>query len=297
MSAVTVPDPTSPVGPATETKAAVRRELLREILRSKAFIIGAALVLFWVVCAIFRDFIIVYDPTDDNAYKQHLRPLTEDYYLGTDRLGRDVFSRVISGARVILEIAPAAVILGTVVGVLLGLIMGYYRGLVDDILGRVIDAVMAIPVILVALLTLVSLGPSTLTVITVIGLLFAPLIARTVRAAVLVERDLDYVRAARLRGERSPYVMLVEILPNVVGPIIVEFTVRLGYAIFTLAGLSFLGFGSQPPSPDWGLMIAEERNFISAGVWWPSIFPAIAIATLVIGVILVADAIQAAFDR
>ncbi len=287
----------APQAPAIDSKKTVRRELLHELLRSKAFLIGSAIVLTWVVCAIFRDFIVTFDPTDDNPFQQHRQPLTDQFLLGTDRLGRDVFSRVVGGARVILLIAPAATIIGTVLGVLLGLVMGYYRGVVDDVLGRLIEALLALPVILVALLALVSIGTGTLIVTFVIGLLFAPVIARTIRAAVLVERDLDYVRAAQLRGERGPYVMLVEILPNVVGPIIVEFTVRLGYAIFTLAGLSFLGFGSQPPSPDWGLMIAEERAVISAGIWWPSIFPAIAIASLVIGVILIADAIQAAFDR
>ncbi len=280
-----------------DTKASVRRELLREIVRSKAFIVGMAIVLFWVVCAILGDFIITFDPTDDNASAQYVHPLTGDYLLGTDRLGRDLFSRVVSGARIILIVAPAATILGTVVGTLVGLLMGYYRGIMDDVVGRIIDALMSLPVILVALLALVSLGPSTPTVILVIGFLFAPLIARTVRAAVLSERDLDYVSAAKLRGERGPYVMLVEILPNVMGPIIVEFTVRLGYAIFTMAGLSFLGFGSQPPSADWGLMIAEERNVVSAGIWWPSIFPALAVASLVVGVNLVADAIQGVVDR
>ena len=294
MSAVSVEPPAAGLD---ETKATVRRERVREVVRSKAFLVGAVVVIFWVVCAIFRDFLVTYSPTDDNPFKQHLRPLTGDYLLGTDRLGRDLFSRTVAGARVILVIAPLATLIGTVVGVVLGLMMGFYRGIVDDILGRLIDALMALPVILVALLALVSLGTSTPTVILAIGFLFAPVIARTVRAAVLSERDLDYVRAASLRGERGWYVMFVEILPNVLAPVIVEFTVRLGYAIFTLAGLSFLGFGSQPPSPDWGLMIAEERNVISAGIWWPSIVPALAIASLVIGVILIADAIQAAFDR
>lgn len=287
----------APLGVADESKAAVRREILREILRSKAFVVGMTIVIVWVVCAIFKDFIVTFDPTDDNPFQQHVRPFTGDYLLGTDRLGRDVFSRLVGGAAVILVIAPAATFIGTVVGVFMGLLMGYYQGRVDDIVGRLIDALIALPVILIALLALVSIGTSTLTVILVIGFLFAPVIARTIRAAVLAERDLDYVRAARLRGESGFYVMFVEILPNVVAPVIVEFTVRLGYAIFTLAGLSFLGFGSQPPSPDWGLMIAEERNVISAGIWWPSIFPAMAIASLVIGVILVADAIQGAFDR
>src|SRR5207302_9600519 len=129
------------------------------------------------------------------------------------------------------------------------------------------------------------LGPSRGTLILVIGAVFTPIVSRTVRAAVLAERQLEYVQAARLRGERAPYVMFVEILPNVMGPIVVEATVRLGYAIFTVAGLTFLGFGVQPPSPDWSLQIKDNYTLLSAGTyWWPVLFPALAIASLIVGV-------------
>ena len=136
--------------------------------------------------------------------------------------------------------------------------MGYFRGIVDESLSRVVEAFFALPIVIIALLALTALGPSNWTVVVVIGLVFTPLIARTVRSAVLSERELEYVSAARLRGERAPYIMFVEILPNILPPIVVEFTVRLGYAIFTVATLSFLGFGIQPPAPDWGLQIAQS---------------------------------------
>jgi peptide/nickel transport system permease protein len=151
--------------------------------------------------------------------------------------------------------------------------------------------------VVVALLVLVALGPSNVTIICVIGLLFAPVIARTVRAAVLQERNMEYVAAARLRNERTSYVLFAEILPNVMGPVLVEFTVRLGYAIFTVATLSFLGFGIQPPAPDWGLQVFEHYGLVSGGYWWPVLFPALAIATLVIGVNMLADGIAQAFER
>jgi peptide/nickel transport system permease protein len=151
--------------------------------------------------------------------------------------------------------------------------------------------------VIVGLLALVSLGPSKLTVIIVIGVVFAPIIARTVRAAVLSERELEYVAAARLRNEGTPYILFGEILPNVLGPIMVEFTVRLGYAIFTIATLSFLGFGIQPPAPDWGLQVFEHYGLISGGFWWPVLFPAMAIATLVVGVNLIADGVTQVFER
>ena len=175
--------------------------------------------------------------------------------------------------------------------------MGYFRGFVDETLSRIVDAFLAIPLIVLAILVITALGPSSWTVIAVIGIVFAPIIARTVRATVLSERELDYVSAARLRGERAPHVMFAEILPNVLPPIIVEFTVRLGYAIFSVATLSFLGFGIQPPSPDWGLQIAENYGLISGNIWWPTLFPAFAIASLAVAVNLIADGIQAVVDR
>nr|MBA2300079.1 ABC transporter permease [Chloroflexota bacterium] len=195
-------------------------------------------------------------------------------------------------ARDVLIVAPLAAILGVTVGSLLGLIMGYYRGLVDDVISRIIEAFLSLPVILVALLTLVVLGSSTLVVVLVVGILFTPIVARTVRSAVIAERDLDYVTSAKLRGESGLFILAREIFPNVRGPIIVELTVRFGYAIFTVATLSFLGVGIQPPSPDWGLSISEEYNNMISGKWWPTLFPALAIASCVVAVNLIADALQ-----
>jgi peptide/nickel transport system permease protein len=276
----------------------VRRELRRQLLRSKTFIVGTVILVFWIVCAAVPSLIATHDPAAQDPASKWIRPFFRDGHLfGTDRFGRDVFSRAIYGAREIMIIAPAAVVLGTIVGIVLGLAMGYFRGPLDDVLSRVIEALMSLPVILVALLALSALDASRLTIILLIGFLFGPIIGRTVRAAVLTERNLDYVRAAELRGERAPYVMFAEILPNVVGPIIVEFTVRLGYAVFTMAGLAFIGFGTQPGSPDWGRTIFEERASLLSDVWWPSLVPALALASLVVAINLIADAIQGLVDR
>ena len=182
-------------------------------------------------------------------------------------------------------------------GTALGLVMGYFRGLVDDVISRFVEAFLALPLVVTALIALIALGHSNLALIVVIGVVFTPLIARTVRSAVLLERELDYVAAARLRGERALYIMFVEILPNVLAPIVVEFTVRLGYAIFTVATLSFLGFGIQPPSPDWGLDISTNYGLVTAGFWWEALFDALAIASLVVAVNLIADSIEGVFDR
>jgi peptide/nickel transport system permease protein len=292
----TVEEVAGALGPPRDDARLARKERLQVLLHSKSFIIGAIIVGFWVLCAIFGKSLVLQDPFASNPLNGLEAPSADNWF-GTDRLGRDVFSRVIVGSRDILIIAPAATLLGTVLGTALGLVTGYFRGVVDDVLSRIIEAVLALPVVLVAIMALVALGPSNLTIIIVVGLVFAPIIARTVRAAVLSERELEYVSAARLRNERAPYILFAEILPNVMGPVIVEFTVRLGYAIFIVATLSFLGVGVQPPSPDWGLQVFDHYGLISGGYWWPVLFPAAAIASLVIGVNLIADGLTQAFER
>ena len=284
------------LGPPRDDARLARKERLQVLVHSKSFIAGAIIVGFWVLCAIFGRAVVLQDPFASSPINGLEAP-SVDYWFGTDRLGRDVFSRVIVGSRDILVVSFAATVLGTILGTALGLVTGYFRGVVDDVLGRVIEAFLALPVVLVGIMALVSLGPSNLTIIVVVGLVFTPIIARTVRAAVLSERELEYVAAARLRDEGTPYILFAEILPNVMGPVLVEFTVRLGYAIFVVATLSFLGVGVQPPAPDWGLQVFDHYGLISGGYWWPVLFPAAAIASLVIGVNLVADGLTQAFER
>ncbi|HEY1383338.1 MAG TPA: ABC transporter permease [Dongiaceae bacterium] len=280
---------------ASPPAASEHRLRLRQIFRSATFLVGLVIVLFWVFCAIFGPLIVPYDPYADDLLNALLPPSAEHWF-GTDQLGRDVFSRVIVGARDILTVAPLATLLSTVAGTALGLAMGYFHGFVDEALSRIVDAVLALPTVIVALLALVALGPSAGTVIFVIGFTFAPILARTVRAGVLAERELDYVAAAQLRREGAFHVMFVEILPNVLPPILVETTVRLGYAIFAVATLSFIGFGIQPPSPDWGLSISSNYGLIGAGYWWTVLFDGMSIASLVVAVNLVADGIQGALS-
>jgi peptide/nickel transport system permease protein len=182
-------------------------------------------------------------------------------------------------------------VLGLLGGITVGLVTGYYRGLVDDVLMRIVDALLAFPLVIIALLVLAVLGHSVLNVVLVIAIVFTPLIARTVRAAVLSEREREYVASARLLGEPGIVIMVREILPNIVGAIVVEATVRLGYAIFTAATLSFLGLGIQQPSPDWGLSISLGRAFLQVAPWMV-LFPALALATLVVSLNFVADGLR-----
>jgi peptide/nickel transport system permease protein len=272
----------------------IARERLRAAAHSVTLITGLAILIVWIVCALFGSAITPFDPYADNLLSTLASP-SAAHWFGTDQLGRDIFSRVIMGARDILIVAPLATLLGTVLGTALGLCIGYLRGPIDDVVSRVIEAIQALPLIIVALMALAAVGTSNATVVLVIGFVFTPLIARTVRAAVLVERDQDYVAAARLRGDGRLSIMFIEILPNVLPIALVEMTVRLGYAIFFVASLSFLGFGIQPPSADWGIAIAENYSLIGS-YWWTVLFDAAATASLVIGVNLVTDGLKSVVD-
>ena len=267
-----------------------RRELYRAILRSRTFLVGAGVVGFWVLDALLWRVIVPQDPQAITASETLKAPNTALWF-GSDNVGRDVVSRVLAGAAAVLTVAPLATLLGVTGGIAVGLVAGYYRGIVDDVVSRLIDALLSFPLIIIAVLVLASLGRDTRNVILVIAVIFIPIVGRTVRSAVLVEREREYVAAARLRGERGPYIMVAEILPNITGPILVETTIRLGYAIFTAATLSFFGLGLQPPSPDWGLTIASQRAFLQVA-WWTVVFPALALATLVVGVNLLADGLR-----
>jgi peptide/nickel transport system permease protein len=290
-------DPGAPMGPEAAAVAVaapaarVPQAWWRLLLRRPTFCVGAGIVLFWVVCAIFGHLFAPYNPLAQQLLNTNAAP-SGAHWFGTDPLGRDVLSRVIVGARDILVITPLATILGTVLGTVLGLAMGYLGGVFDLVAGRIVEAVLALPAFIIAYLFLVGIGASTTTLILVIGCVFAPLIARTVRAAVLAERHLDYLSAARLLGENPLRVMFGEILPNVMPAILVEFTVRLGYAIFAVATLSFLGFGVQPPTPDWGADIAADYIYLISGYWWETLFPALAIASLITAINLITDSIE-----
>lgn len=284
-----------PAAMEQQDRSQTLRDLAVVAASSKTFLAGAAILLFWILVALFWGAIVPYDPQalDPTA---SLAPPSAEHWFGTDNLGRDVFSRVLAGATSVLTVAPLGTALGMLGGIAVGLVTGYYRGRVDDVIMRVVDALLAFPLIIIAVLVLSVLGPSKVNVILVIGVVFTPIVARTVRSAVLSEREREYVAAARLRGESGPYIMISEILPNILSPIAVEATIRLGYAIFTSATLSFLSFGIQEPSPDWGLTISIGRVYLQAAPWMV-LFPALALATLVVAVNLVADGLLQAVEE
>lgn len=283
-------------GPSLAALSTARRSrlgaALRGLLQTPSAAVGLGVVLFWVLCAIFWPLFVPHDPDAQDFTALLARP-SADHPFGADHLGRDVLSRVLAGSREVLLLAPAATLLGLIGGIAVGLSAAYYGGWFDEVLMRVMDAIMAFPFIILALLILAVTGPSARNVIAVIGLGFIPLTGRVVRAAALSVRDLDYVAAARLRGARGIDIMLTEILPNIMGPIVVEATVRVGYAIFAAASLSFLGLGVPPPSANWGAMINETRLYLTVD---PAIVlaPTLAIGSLVVAINLVADGLRRA---
>lgn len=256
---------------------------------------GGGILLLWALVAVFWPFVVPYDPQAVGAGAPYTRP-SGSFWFGTDNLGRDVFSRVLAGARPVLTVAPLAALLGLVLGTITGLMAGYYRGWVDNVAMRVVDAMLGFPLIILAALVLAALGVSVANVIIVIGIAFMPPVARTVRAAVLVEREREYVQAARLRGQRGLSVMYREILPNVRRPLAVEGSVRFGYAVFTSATLSFLGLGLQQPSPDWGLTISVGRQVLEVAPWIV-LFPVAALASLVVAVTLMGEGLRTVLEE
>jgi peptide/nickel transport system permease protein len=265
-------------------------ESVSVITRSRVAMIGLALVLFWVLIAIFAPLIAPHDPLVQDSKAINQGP-SAAHPMGTDKLGRDVMSRLIFGARTILLLAPISVLAAVIVGMFLGLLGGYFGGWIDEIVMRILDAIMAFPTILLYLIIISAIGPSALNVVVAITFVGAPGVARLVRSLALDIRTRDYIRAAETRGENPFYIMFVEILPNARGPLIIDSMLRVGYAIFAIGTLGFLGLGLPPPTPDWGGMINEARRYIwtnPLGVLWP----ALAISSLVVGLNLFADGLR-----
>ncbi len=274
-----------------------RQERVRLLLRKPSFILGALILLFWTASALVPGLIAPKDPSEQDLLGKLQEPSAK-YWWGTDSLGRDVFSRVIVGARVILFVAVGATVIAAIFGTIVGLAAGYFKGKVDEVIMRTADVLSSIPTIVLALLITSTVdSKSMLIVMMVIAVVFTPIIARTVRSVVLGESELDYVAAARLRTEKTPHILFSEILPNVLPALAVEFTVRLGYAIFAMATLSFLGAGAGPDSPDWGTQVATHYKYLNGLNWSATVFPAAAIASLALAVNLVQDALSEVFER
>lgn len=249
--------------------------------------IGGGLVLFWLVMAVFAPILAPHPPNANNMAALAYPFPTAKHWLGTDHLGRDILSRLMWGARTVLLVAPIAVLGAAAIGSLLGLMAGYYRGWVDGVISRVGDIILSFPVIILYMIILAKFGSSATNIIVVIAITKAPIIARIVRGITLELRERDYVMAAKMRGESSPYIMFCEILPNARGPLIVDFCLRLGYTTIIIGVLGFLRIGLPPPDPDWGGMVKDTYGMMLV---WPhmSLIPCAAVSSLVIGFNLLA---------
>lgn len=266
----------------------------RRLRRQPVGLAGTVVFVLFLLMAIFGPLLAPYGYADQNV-AERLQPPSAAHFFGTDNFGRDVFSRVLVGAREVFYLGGIGTILAAIIGTSLGLIAGYAGRLWDEGIMRLLDVLLAFPALLLAMVLLATTGASDLNLILVITVVYVPLFARIARSMVLDLRTREFVEAARLRGETRTYILFREMLPNAVPPLIVEGSVRFAYSIFLVASLGFLGLGVPPPSPDWGLQVNEARTFFDVAPWM-LLFPAGAIALLVIGTSLMADGLRYVFS-
>jgi peptide/nickel transport system permease protein len=266
----------------------------RRFLRSGTGLAGAVVLIVVIAAAIFAAQIAPYNPTRQDFRVEHQAP-SQAHLMGTDEFGRDVLSRVIYGAQASLQAGAVAASIALLVGLVLGMFAAYYGGAADNIIMRVMDVLLAFPYILLAIAVVAILGPGLRNAMIAIGIVYIPYYARVVRASVLSVRARDYVEAARALGARDARVMVQHVLPNTLAPVIVQTTLNVGAAIIDTAGLSFLGLGTQPPTPDWGNMLSAGRSYVIDSPWIAT-FPGIAILVTVLAFNLMGDALRDAFD-
>lgn len=265
--------------------------LLRRLPTSRVAMIGLGLVALWAVAALAAPWLGLPGPNAQD-FKALANPRPSALHLlGTDKLGRDILSRIVWGARTVLTVAPIAVLAAYAVGCTMGLVAGYFGRWVDTLVSRTSDVILSFPVIVLYVILIANLGPSAFNIVVAVVLASAPGIGRIVRGLVLELREQDFVAAAQLRRESALYIMLVELLPNCRGPLVTDFCLRLGYTTITIGILGFLGLGLPPPDPDWGGMVQESTAMITV---YPhmSLFPSVAIVTLVLGFNLLADGLR-----
>lgn len=263
---------------------------IRSLYRQPSAAFGTTVFVIFIFLACFGPFIAPYG-ANEQIYTAARQPPSSEHWFGTDHLGRDVFSRVILGARDIFILAGVGTLIAVLIGTILGLVSGFYGGWFDEVLMRLFDSLMAIPALLFALLLLGTIGPSRIGVFLALLIVYPPIIARVVRSVVLSEKNKSYIAAARTQGEKTTFILFRLVLPAVYPALAVESALRFSYAIFLTASLGFLGVGVQPPNPDWGLMVNEARRTYTQ-VPWALYFPAGAIAVVVIGVNLMSDGLK-----
>lgn len=277
------------VKPRSPWKIAIRR-----VTRNRGAVIGLTVTLFWVACALLAPAISPYDPIKMVPAARLSAPAAE-HWLGTDLYGRDLLSRVIWGSRLSLRVGILSVLIGAFAGTLMGLVAGYFGRVADEIIMRLVDAMLAFPGILLALVIVAFLGPGLDNVILAVGVGLVPSFARLVRGCVLSAKEELYVLSATVIGCKASRIIVRHILPNIAAPLIVLATLSVAWAILGAASLSFLGLGAKPPTPEWGTILSEGRDYLRVAPWITT-FPGLAIMTLVIGVNMMGDGLRVALD-
>jgi peptide/nickel transport system permease protein len=266
----------------------------KRLRRHRLAMLGLGFLIVLVLCAIGADVVSPYKPLEQ-AMQVRLRPPSAQHWLGTDDFGRDILTRIIFGARVSLQVGFVAVGIAGSIGILLGLASGYFGGWTDSVVMRCMDVLLAFPAILLAVVIMALLGPSTTNVMIAIGIAYIPVFARIVRGTVLTVKPNEYVQAARAAGASELRMLRSHIVPGTIGPIIVQVSLALAYAILAEAALSFLGLGTQPPTPTWGSMLSSGREFIREAPWF-TLFPGFAIFVTVLSLNLLGDGLSDALD-
>jgi peptide/nickel transport system permease protein len=271
------------------------KENLRKILSRKQSIIGGSIILFFIILAVIAPLITMGDTNIQNSDNRLQAPSLSGHILGTDHLGRDIYTRIIYGTRISLWIGFAAVAGALTLGTILGLVAGYFRGWVDNIISRIFDIMLAFPSILLAIAIVAILGPGLINALIAISIINIPHFGRLIRSRVMSLSEDDYVLASRAIGCSETRILFRHILPNGINPIIVQATLGIATAVIEAAALGFLGLGAERPSPEWGLMLADARSYMRIAPW-TAIFPGIAIMLMVLGFNLLGDGVRDALD-
>ena len=271
-----------------------RSMVLKRLKRNKAAMVGGFLIIFFILVAIIGPFLTVYDPTKVD-FGTRLLPPSSEHWLGTDHNGRDIFTRLVHGTSITLYIGFLSVVVGLAIGVPLGVLSGYYGKILDSFIMRCIDVLLAFPGILLAIALVSVLGGSITNVIIAVGIFSVPGFARIVRGSTMAVRKLEYIDAIRALGASDLRIIILHILPNIVSPIIVQATIRIAIAILIASGLSFLGLGAQPPTPEWGAMLSQGRSYMFDHPH-VALYPGLAIVFAVLAFNLFGDGLRDAFD-
>ena len=288
-----------PVAQPRQTARAIRSgnptvQALVRTVRNPVGMFGMAVLTLLVICAIGAPVLSPYDPLQQHAGSE-LRPPSKEFPLGTDNLGRDLLSRIIFGSRASLLVGVVAVALGAGIGIATGLAAGYFGGVVDTLIMRFYDALLSFPAILLGIAVVSVIGTGMISVAYALAIASLPTFARLMRSRVLAERERDYVLAARCCGAPDRRIMYLHVLPNAVAPLLIQIALAMGFSVLAESALSFLGLGTQPPDPSWGSMLNESRAYLRTNPWF-GVFPGMALATLLLGLNFLADALRDALD-